>query len=71
MIDNNLAVMLAQRLEKISDVSKATGISRTTLTSIYYKKCKSISNETLEKLCSYLDCDVGCLVTIKKKSTCS
>lgn len=68
MLDNNLAVLLAQRLDKITNVSKATGISRTTLTNMYYKRSKSISNETLEKLCDYLDCDIGDLIVINKKA---
>ena len=34
MIKNQLAVLMAKRLEKITKVAKATGISRTTLTSI-------------------------------------
>lgn len=66
MIDNNLAIMMAERFKKISDVSKETGISRTTLTNIYYKKSKSISTETLEKLCLYLDCDIGEFLKLAK-----
>ena len=70
MIDNNLSAILGSRLIKVSDISKATGISRTTLTGIYYKRCKMISFETLEKLCDYLKCDIADILVIKKKSTC-
>ena len=69
MIDNTLAIRMAERLENITTVCKNTGISRTTLTSIYHKRCKSISNDTLETLCDYFDCDIGDLLVIKKKST--
>lgn len=58
-IENKFAVLLAKRRLKISKVSKDTGISRTTLTSLYYEKTKSISLETLNKLCEYLQCDVN------------
>lgn len=40
MIDNTLAIRMAERLENITTVCKNTGISRTTLTSIYHKRCK-------------------------------
>lgn len=71
MVDNNLAILMAKRLEKITTVAQNTGISRTTLTSIYFKRCKSITNDTLEKLCKYFQCDIGDLIEIKtEKSTC-
>ena len=71
MIDNTLAIRMAERLENITTVCKNTGISRTTLTNRYHKRCKSITNDTLETLCDYFDCDIGDLLLIKKKSTCS
>ena len=52
---NNLSAILGKRLLKISTVSKETGISRTTLTNLYYKRSKSISGRVLNSLCSYLD----------------
>lgn len=55
---NNLALLMAQKKKKISDVSKDTGISRTTLTNIYYERNKSITFEVLEKLCNYFECSV-------------
>ncbi len=69
MVDNNLAILMAKRLEKITTVSKNTGISRTTLTSIYFKRCKSIANDTLEKLCEYFECDIGDLIEIRKEKS--
>lgn len=53
-MSNNLSKILGERLLKISTVAKETGISRTTLTSIYYKRNKGISNDVLLKLCNYL-----------------
>lgn len=66
MVDNNLAVLLAQRLIKITDVARETGLSRTTLTALYYKSSKNISLHTLDMLCSYLDCSVGDLLILRK-----
>lgn len=59
MIVNKFSVLLAQRLLKISVLAKATGISRVTLTQLYYRRTKQIDLETLDKLCHYLQCGVG------------
>ena len=55
MLNNNLSKILGEKLLKIATVSKDTGISRTTLTNLYYKRSNAISGEVLNKLCSYLD----------------
>ena len=54
-MNNNLSMILGERLLKISFVAKETGISRTTLTNLYYKRSKSISGRVLNKLCAYLN----------------
>lgn len=59
MIVNKFSVLLAQRLLKISALAKATGISRVTLTQLYYRRTKQIDLETLDKICSCLHCSVG------------
>lgn len=67
MIDNNLSMILGQRLEKISILSQNTGLSRSTLTEMYYKRLKGVSLKTLETLCLYFDCDVGDILKLKKE----
>lgn len=67
MIDNNLSMILGKRLEKISTLSQNTGISRSTLTGLYYKRSKGISLKTLETLCLYFDCKVEDLLKSKKE----
>lgn len=54
MIRCNLAVLLAERNLKITQVSKDTGISRTTLTSLYHNNGQGIQFDTLNTLCLYL-----------------
>lgn len=66
-LDNNLSAILGERLIKITQVSKDTGISRTTLTNLYYKRSKAISGDVLHKLCDYLGCTVGDLLETKKE----
>lgn len=57
--DNNFSTILGKKLLKITTVAKDTGISRTTLTNLYYRRSSSISLKILDKLCIYLDCSVG------------
>lgn len=54
MLRFNLAILLAEKNLKITKVSHDTGISRTTLTSIYYNYAKGIQINTLNELCMYL-----------------
>lgn len=54
MILCNLPVLLAERKLRISKVTADTGISRTTLTAMYYGTGVGVQFETLDKLCIYL-----------------
>lgn len=51
---NNISKIFGERLLTIAEVAEASGISRSTLTLIYYRKTKGIQFETVEKLCNYL-----------------
>ena len=53
-MENNLSAILGRRRLKIKQVSDETGISRTTLTELYYCRSKGITFEVLFKLCDYL-----------------
>lgn len=55
MIRCNLAILLAERGYKISNVSRDTGISRTTLTALSQNTGFGIQLETLNTLCMYLN----------------
>ena len=59
VINNKISATLAGRLLKISQVARDTGISRTTLTNLYYRRSKAVSFDTLDKLCKYLHCGIG------------
>lgn len=58
MIKNNLSRILGEKRIKITHLSKETGISRTTLTAIYYDRSEGISFQVLEKLCKYFNCKI-------------
>lgn len=55
MIKCNLAVLLAERNIKISELSKRTGISRTTLTALTQNQSKGIQFDTFDTLCNFLN----------------
>ncbi len=68
LIANNFSAILGKKLLKISKVSKETGISRTTLTNLYYRRSTCVSLEVLDKLCQYLNCGVGDLFEYEQKA---
>ncbi len=53
---NHFSEIMGRKKMKISQVSRDTGISRVTLTKLYYEKSKSISFDSVKKLCRYLEC---------------
>ena len=63
MIRCNLAILLAEKGLKITDISRETGISRTTLTSLSNNYSKGIQFDTINVLCNYLDTTPDKLIT--------
>jgi putative transcriptional regulator len=66
VIDNKFSMILGAKRLKITDVAKNTGISRTTLTNLYYDRNAAISLDTLDRLCGFLQCGIGDLFEYKK-----
>lgn len=67
MLVNHFSAILGARRIKISDISRETGISRTTLTDLYYDKGKAISFDVLDKVCRYLDVQPGDLFSVQSE----
>ena len=63
MILCNLAAIMGERRLKISKVAADTGISRTTLTALYYDSGKGVQFETANLLCIYFGITMGELFT--------
>lgn len=57
MIKSNLAVLMAKNEINITELHKATGISRNTISAIYNNTAKGIQYDTLDKLCTYFNAD--------------
>ncbi|EPI39928.1 helix-turn-helix domain-containing protein [Enterococcus faecalis] len=55
---NNFSKILGERMLKIGDVHKATGISKNTLVLIFYQRKKDYRYTTLAKICNYLEISI-------------
>lgn len=66
-MDNRLSEILGARLLSISTVQKRTGISRKTLTGLYYRRAKNVKFDTLRKLCDYLQIPLSGLIEYTPK----
>lgn len=60
---NNFRVLLAKQRKKVSDVHEATGVSKTTLTALYYERTNNPETETLLKVAKYLGVTLDELLT--------
>ena len=66
MIYCNLAGLMANKKVNISEVSRKTHISRTTLTSLYYNSFKGIQTDTANTLCKYFNVGMDKLFLFSK-----
>ena len=68
MIECRLSTLMGAQRKKISEVSRAAGISRTTLIGLYYDRSKAVSFRVVELLCRYLNCTIGDLFVIEEEN---
>jgi len=54
--------MHARQVRFLQHVADGSGISRTTLTGIYYNKTQRVDLDTIDKLCAFFDCQPGDLL---------
>ena len=64
MIRLKLSALMGERKLRISDVMRETGIRRNALTRIYREEVDRLDLEILEKLCRYLEVDIGEMIEI-------
>lgn len=67
MIRVHLSRLMGEKRLKIADLARDTGLSRTTLTRLYYEESERLDFETLEKICRYLEVDIADLLEISDK----
>ena len=59
-------LMGEHKIRSISQLSKETGLSRPTLTKIYDNETNRIEFETIEKLCTFFNCEIDDLMVLEK-----
>jgi len=62
-LKNNMRVILAKKRLKVADVARKTGLSKSTLTALYYERTKNPEAETLLKIADYLGVTLDELLT--------
>ncbi|MEJ1297809.1 MAG: helix-turn-helix transcriptional regulator [Candidatus Sedimenticola sp. (ex Thyasira tokunagai)] len=59
MIRCHLSTLMGQHKLKISDVAKATGLHRNTITLMYRETASRVELDAVDKLCRLFSCEVG------------
>lgn len=63
---NNIRVILARKRLKISDLAKGTGISKSTLTALYYERTNHPDIITLQKVANFLNVTIDELLNVEE-----
>jgi bacteriophage CI repressor helix-turn-helix domain len=58
-----MRVLLAKKRQKVSDVAAATGLSKSTLTALYYERTKRPDIDTLQRVAEFLGVSLDELLT--------
>lgn len=66
MIECHLSKMMGQRKLKVSDLERATGLHRNSITLLYKETATRVELDTINKLCRYFECSVGDLFEYKE-----
>lgn len=56
---SNLSTLMGKHRYSIEDVHRLTGLSRSTISSLYNNKATRIDFATAEKLCTLFECNIG------------
>ncbi|APC08275.1 helix-turn-helix domain-containing protein [Neomoorella thermoacetica] len=61
-IECRLSTILGMKRLKQADVIRGTGLAKGTITELYFDRAKRLDYATLDKLCSFLNCQPGDLL---------
>lgn len=64
MLKNNLSAIMGAKRIKIYELEKMSGISRSTITRLYYNQTNTVSFNTIENICKALNCTPGDLFEV-------
>lgn len=59
MIKCRLSILMGERKLRVADVARGTGLSRSTVTSLYKETAERVDLDTIDALCDFLGCEVG------------
>ncbi len=59
MIKCRLSILMGERKLRVADVARETGLSRSTVTSLYKETAERVDLNSIDALCEFLDCEVG------------
>ena len=62
MIRIHLSRLLGEQKMKVADLSRLTGVNQHGLAKLYYENAKEVPLETLDKICTALNCSVSDLL---------
>jgi putative transcriptional regulator len=62
-----LSTILGEKRLKRADVVRETGLSKGTVHALYYDRVRRVDYGVLEKICKYLNCDLGDLLVYIKE----
>lgn len=65
----NLSTLMGAKRMTIQDIHNITGLSRNTISNLYYDRATRVDYETLAKLCACLECEVGELLEVSRKQS--
>lgn len=66
IMKNNLRVILATQRKTVAEIHEATGLSKYTLTQLFYERTKNPELQTLLKIANYLNVTVDELLGMKE-----
>ena len=59
MVKCHLSTLMGRHKMKIADVSRETGLNRSTITAMYNEDVKRVDVEAIDKLCELFNCQVS------------
>ena len=62
MIKCRLSLLMGERKIRVADVSRDTGLPRSTVTALYKETAERVELSTIDTLCEYFGCEVGDLL---------
>ena len=65
-INCRLSTILGEKRLKMSDVVRETGLSKGTVHALYHDRVTKVDYKVLDKLCSFLGCELGDIIIYTK-----